>query len=373
LTLRRCVALLACVAVLSACGTAAASPATPAPRPNEQFNQIVAGARSELELAVSWAPGFLDVGQEMRRFTDGFNKQYGLKLSVTSKTGLALPESAARTIDEFRRGAKSSTDIVIGTEAEINEMARAGALLSEPWQAWVKGLDNLKLIAAGGVAIQIQTRMPGITYNSTRLTGASVPKSLGDLLKPQYRGRIATTSSTALFERLALPEVWGQERTVQYVRALAPQIGGIVNCGDEDRVAKGDFDVLVYDCGSARTNQMKAKGTLIGWSEPSDGALLGYLYMGVPKNAAHPNAAKLWINYMLSREAQDIMYEQEFADHHLLAGSRTFAEVDKATKSGVKFYELNTDVVQTDENRGGSKSVGPLLQSIIREALAARR
>ena len=86
MTLRRCVALLACVAVLSACGTAAASPATPAPRPNEQFNQIVAGARSELELAVSWAPGFLDVGQEMRRFTDGFNKQYGLsrRPSITS-------------------------------------------------------------------------------------------------------------------------------------------------------------------------------------------------------------------------------------------------------------------------------------------------
>jgi hypothetical protein len=74
---------------------------------------------------------------------------------------------------------------------------------------------------------------------------------------------------------------------------------------------------------------------------------------------------------MLSREAQDIMYETEFADHHLLAGSRTFAEVDKATKSGVKFYELNTDVVQTEENRGG-RSVAAQMQSIIRDPLVRR-
>ena len=104
----------------------------------------------------------------------------------------------------------------------------------------------------------------------------------------------------------------------------------------------------------------------------SDGGLLGYLYMGVPKNAAHPNAAKLWINYLLSREAQDITYEYEFADHHLLAGSKTFAEVDRATKAGVKFYELTFEVVQADENRGG-KPVRPLLQSLIRDAVANRK
>jgi ABC-type Fe3+ transport system substrate-binding protein len=357
--------------IASACGgTAVASPSVQSAKPNEQLNAIVTGARSELELTLSWAPGFLDVGQEMKRLTDGFNKQYGLKLSVTTKAGPPMRDSAARTIDEFRRGAKSSTDIVLGTEAEISEMARAGALLSEPWQNWAKGVDSLKLVAAGGVAVQVQTRMPGITYNSAKLTGSAVPTSLADLLKPQYRGRIATTSSTALFERLALAEVWGPDRTLAYVRQFAGQVGAVINCGEEDRIAKGEFDIFVYDCGSARTNQMKAKGTLIGWAEPTDGALLGYLYMGVPKNAAHPNAAKLFINYVLSREAQDIMFETEFADHHLLAGSHTFTEVDKSTKAGVKFYELTTEIVQADENRGGKPVV--TVQSQIRDALTRK-
>ena len=94
--------------------------------------------------------------------------------------------------------------------------------------------------------------------------------------------------------------------------------------------------------------------------------------MGVPRNAAHPNAAKLWINYMLSREAQDAMYDYEFADYHLLAGSRTFPEVDKATKSGVKFYELTIEAALVDGSRG-TKQIGPELQSLFQQAVAARR
>ena len=364
---------LALSLLVTSCGGAAVgAPGSATPKLSDQLAAVVSAARAELELTLSWAPGYLDAGQETRSLTDGFNKQYGLKLGVTSKpTGLSLHDSAARVIDEYKRGTKGSTDVVIGTEAEISEMSRAGALYNEPWQTWSPNIVNLRMVAAGGVGVQIQTRTPGITYNSTRLTGTSVPKSLADLLKPQYKGRIATTASTSLFERLALDEVWGPDRTLGYVRALAAQVGGTINCGDEDRIVKGDFDVLVFDCGSARTSQMKARGTLIGWSEPTDAAFLGYLYMAVPKNAVHPNAAKLFINYILGREAQDIMYQSEFADLHTLPGSKTFPDVDRATKTGVKFYELTTEVVESEANRTGKAVTAA--QAAIREALAPKK
>lgn len=355
-----------------ACGTAVANPAPSPTRLNDQTAAVVALARSELQLTLSWAPSFLDVSEEFRREIEGFNRLYGLRIGMTFKAAPSMREATARALQEFQGGMKGSTDIVIGTEAEISELARAGALLAEPWLDWAPNINAPRLIAAGGVAVQVQTRMPGITYNSAKLTGTSVPRSLADLLKPQYKGRIATTQTTAVFERLALAHVWGADQTIAYVRQLAGQVSGFINCGEEDRVATGEFDIFVYDCGSARTLQMKAKGTLIGWYAPTDGAMLGYLYMGIPKNAVHPNAAKLWINYMLSREAQDLMYEYEFADHHLVPGSRTFTEVDRATKAGVKFFELNVEVVQLDAAKG-VKPVGPLLQSILREAVASRK
>ena len=352
----------------AACGsTGTGAPASQAPKLNDQTSALVNAARGELELTLSWAPGFLDYAQEMRRQIDGFNKQYGLNLRVAFRGGPSMTESSARAIREFQEGGKASTDVVLGTETEISDMQKAGALLTEPWVTWASNISNPRYIAAGGVAVRVQTRIPGITYNSGKLQGSDIPRSLSDLLKPQYRGRVATTPDAGMFERLGGTEVWGAEKMLIYARKLGPQVGGLINCGDEDRIASGEFDIFAYDCGSARVAQMKAKGTLIGWTVPTDAALLGYLYMGVPKNAAHPNAAKLWINYMLSRDAQDAMYDYEYTDYHLLAGSRSFAEVDKATKSGVKFYELTVEAVLVDGSRG-AKQIGAELKAIFQQA-----
>lgn len=366
---------LACALLLitAACRAAATgAPPSQTPKLNDQTNALVAAARGEIELTLSWAPGFLDYPQELRRQIDGFNKQYGLSLRVTYKAGSSMPNANAQVIRDYQQGAKASTDVVLGTETEISDLQKSGALLTEPWVTWASNISNPRYVAAGGVAVRVQTRIPGITYNSGKLTGADIPRSLSDLLKPQYAGRVATTPDAGMFERLGGTEVWGVDKMLIYAHKLAPQVAGLIDCGDEDRVASGEFDVFAYDCGSARVAQMKAKGTLIGWTVPTDAALLGYLYMGVPKNAAHPNAAKLWINYMLSRDAQDAMYDYEYADYHLLAGSRTFPEVDKATKSGVKFYELTVEAVLVDGSRG-TKQIGPELQSIFKEAVAARR
>ena len=361
------------VLVAAACGGAnTGAPTAPTPKLNDATSALVAAARGELELALSWAPGFFDYDKEMRRQIDGFNKLYGLNLKVSFKPGASLPESSARTIRDYQQGGKASTDVVLGTETEISDMQKAGALITEPWVTWASNITNPRYVAAGGVAVRVQTRIPGITYNSDRLQGNDIPRTLSDLLKPQYKGRVATTPEPGMFERLGGSEVWGPEKMLIYARKLGPQISGLINCGDEDRVASGEFDVFVYDCGSARVAQMKAKGTLIGWTVPTDAALLGYLYMGVPKNAAHPNAAKLWINYMLSRDAQDAMYDSEYSDYHLLPGSHSFAEVDKATKAGVKFYELTVEAVLVDGSRG-ARDIGPELKSIFQQNPGLRR
>jgi hypothetical protein len=71
---------------------------------------------------------------------------------------------------------------------------------------------------------------------------------------------------------------------------------------------------------------------------------------------------------MVSREAQDVMYQYEFADHYLIPGSRSFVEVDRATKAGVKFYELTVEAVQAEEARG-FKSQTDRFQSIFRQSV----
>jgi len=74
---------------------------------------------------------------------------------------------------------------------------------------------------------------------------------------------------------------------------------------------------------------------------PSDVHIIFYYALSIPKNAAHPNAAKLWANFMLSREAQDIIYESDGMDSHLVEGSKTLPFIQKYEKAGVGFLTLN--------------------------------
>lgn len=357
-------ALLVFAVLVGACGSARAAPAAESKRPNERLDALIAAAREEGELSLSWTAGYLDARAELDRYAAGFNKAYGLDLKVRFVAAGPAGESAARLLEETQAGQPAFTDVFLGTEAQITTLARGAALSPELWSAWAPNIGNLKIVAPGGIAVQVQTRIPGITYNSQRLVGADIPRSLNDLLRPRFRGKVATTPDVATLDRLASPDVWAPDKAMSFVRKLAPQIGGVMQCGDEDRIVSGEFEAFVYDCGSARVAQLKAEGALIGWSVPADGAFLRYLYMGVPKKAAHPNAARLWLNFMLSREAQDIMFQYEYADHHLVAGSRAFVEVDRATKSGVKFYELTVEVLQTEEARG-FRPAAPEMQTIL--------
>lgn len=372
-SLRASVGALAVLAVLlGACGSVRVAPAVQSKGPNEKLEALVAAAREEGELSLSWTAGSLDAPGELNGHVDGFNRAYGLNLKVRFAAAGTASENAARLLEETQAGQPAFTDVFLGTETQIAALARAATLSPELWSTWAPNIGNLKLLAPGGIAVQVQTRIPGITYNSQRLTGADIPRSLNDLLRARFRGKVATTADVSTLDRLASPDVWAPDKASAFVRRLAPQIGGVIECGDEGRIMSGEFDAFVYDCGSARVAQLKAEGALIGWSVPSDAPFVRYLYMGVPKKAAHPNAAKLWLNYMVGRQAQDIMFQHEYADHHLIPGSRSFVEVDRATKAGVKFYELTVESLQAEEARG-FKSTAPEIQTLLLRNLPSTR
>jgi iron(III) transport system substrate-binding protein len=197
-----------------------------------------------------------------------------------------------------------------------------------------------RLLAPGGVAVQLGTRTPGIAYNTTRVSNDLVPTTMQDLLKPQYRGLLASTPYGAGFSVLGSPEIWGEARTIEYVTKLADQTGGLIRCNEMDRLLNGEFDLLALDCG-AEFRASPGKEALIGHVIPSDAAVLSYWYTAVPSHAAHPNAAKLWINYVMGREGQDVLYQSAHADHHLVPGSHVAPDIEALQARGVKFTETD--------------------------------
>jgi len=141
-----------------------------------------------------------------------------------------------------------------------------------------------------------------LVYNKDKVTPEDAPKAWTDLLDPRWKGRVATghpafsgcTGTWALgvkkvhgwdfFEKLALnnPRV-GRS-------AVDPMT--MINAGE-----------CLVGVGSANNSYASAdKGNPIGIVHPSDGLVLCVTPSGIPAHAPHPNAAKLFMEWMLSPE-----------------------------------------------------------------------
>jgi ABC-type Fe3+ transport system substrate-binding protein len=347
--------------VASACGPAqtgpsaappaggSAAPAGSSAAPGGALAEMVEAARREGQLNLVYSQNTTGGAEAVRRWTDGFNRHYGLALNVQFTPGPDMPQMASRLAQQVQAGRTTDTDVFLGTEAHVLQLGQVDGLTPIDWVAWAPNIQDTRLLAPGGVAVEVSSTTPGITYNSTRLTRDEIPTSLEGLLHPRYKGRIASTPYAAIFDRLASPELWGEPRTVGYVTALAENVSGLIRAGEVERIAGGEFDLLAINTNSSDALAWQMRGAPIAHVVPDDAALIQYRYVGVPRTAAHPNAAKLWINYLLGREAQETLYEVGYADHYLLPGSKTASAIEALQAKGVQFTSIDVQWVQRND------------------------
>src|SRR5262245_15904667 len=205
-----------------ACAPAPARPAAPsaggganAPAQTDGLQAVIDGARQEGQLSLVWGAGTMGGREGVARLAEGYNRAYGLNVDVQYTIGLSFPEMAAKVIQEYQAGRRATTDILLGSDNSINTAVRAEALERVDWAAWAPNIRNPALIAGQGEGVTFQTWLPGITYSSSRVSGDAVPRSMQDLLKPQYKGRIASTPYAANLDRLAATDLWGKQRTLE--------------------------------------------------------------------------------------------------------------------------------------------------------------
>ncbi len=148
---------------------------------------------------------------------------------------------------------------------------------------------------------------------------ANVPQDWSDLLKPEYAGQIALAGD---------PRVSNQAIQAVYAAALAnggslddPQPGldffaqlneagnllpGIANAAT---VAAGETPITIrwtYNALSNRDTTAESGGPDIEVVVPASGRFAGVYVQGISAFAPHPNAAKLWQEFLFSDEGQNI-------------------------------------------------------------------
>jgi iron(III) transport system substrate-binding protein len=173
-----------------------------------------------------------------------------------------------------------------------------------------KVLDVYKNYDPDGYYFVTSAGMIGIGYNTGKVKEADAPKNWTDLLDPKWNNSIAlghpAFSGYVGTWTLTLRNQYGW----QFFEKLAtnnPRIGRsindtvtMLNAGESSIAGSGPVGTLL---------ESKQKGNPLAMVYPTDGTVLIIAPSGIMKGCKHPNAARLFMEFLLSEGASRIWVE----------------------------------------------------------------
>ena len=312
--------------------------ATRAEEPSPALATVIEAAKKEPRLNLEWGGGILGGADALKDMAERINAIYGTNITIRFTPGASLPEIVNQVVLANAAGSPSPTDAVIGSEQHAADLADKNVSTPVDWASLLPGRIDPSSVEAEGRAIRIFTTMPGGIIYNTKLA-PSVPTKLTDLLKPEWKGKIASTPYAGSWELLTASDVWG-ERGVDFARELSPQLAGLIRCADLERVASGEFIGFAMDCTGREWVQYQRVGAPLAHVIPEDFAALRYYYFSIPKNAAAPNAAILFVVFLETPEGQKLVWKYANTDLNTYPQSQIEPEVEATEKRGIQFHKI---------------------------------
>jgi iron(III) transport system substrate-binding protein len=237
---------------------------------------------------------------DSKMLADGFKQAYP-KIDATfyRATDAAIME---RILTENRAG-QNLWDVVVTTSFYGHNLTKRGlfATYDSPERRFFKeGYKDPQ-----GAWTSVYTNYAAFGYNTSTVPKGSIPQSYADLLKPEWKDNIGMDSKAYEWFGTMLKSM-GEEKGLAYMRELAKQTQ--LHAGRTliaQLVAAGEF-----------------KGALTAYSQTFEvlkpsGAPVDWVYLnpvfanihpaGVSAKAPHPNAARVFIDFVLSKRGQEIV------------------------------------------------------------------
>ena len=277
---------------------------------------------------VSWYTAHFDT-QTAEGVGNAFMKKYpGIKANVFRSTAQVIYQ---RLSQDMRAGV-AECDVFSSTDVgHYIHLKPSGVFLqwTPPNAANVvaafKGLDpdgQYYVTSAGLICI---------TYNKTKVKESDLPRSWPELTDLKWKDQVSVGhpgfSGYVGTWVVEMRKLYGWQY-FEKLKAINPQIGRSIN----DTVTMLNSGERTIAAGpEATTLESAAKGNPLGVVYPSDGSLLMVSPSAIMKNSKHPNAAKLFMDFLMGPETSEV-YVEYFQDPLLpgiapAAGAKPIAEV----------------------------------------------
>jgi ABC-type Fe3+ transport system substrate-binding protein len=234
-----------------------------------------------------------------------FSEVYpGIKISI----GGGFSNVLDKKIDQQIADRKLEVDAaILQTITDFARWKAAGRLLIfkppgfDAMDASFKDVDG----AFWAIAVNVVPYM----YNTEKVPAAEVPNSALDFLKAQFRGKMVTPypadDDVTLWVFHHIVQKYGWPFMDKYTAAKPNFIQG--HLGEQRSIASGE-NWITFDSIYDMTSLLKRQSTPVDSHFPSVDAMpIWPLTAAIFKDAPHPNAAKLFMSWLLSPEQQAML------------------------------------------------------------------
>ena len=363
--------LLALVMVfaLAACGSTAETPApateapaaepeTPAEEPAAEadpMEDLIAAAKAEGELTVygSCEEEYLAAACQH------FQELYGIKVNYQR---LSTGEVQAKIEEE---NGNPSADVWFGGTTDPYNVCASEGLLEAYEAKNASHLTSDMYRDAQGRWYGIYKGILGFMVNTDELTrrGLEAPQDWQDLLKPEYQGLIwlsnYNTAGTAKLVINTMIQKYGHDEGIQYLVDLDKNIEVYTKSGSgpSKNVGTGECVIGIGFLHDGITQINDNGYTNIQLIVPSSGTSFEIGATAIFKGAAHPNAAKLWIEYALSPECVNLGAQY---------GSYQFLVLDNATQpQAAKDFGLDPENVMDYDFEDATNNIKTYVEEVM--------
>jgi len=273
---------------------------------SERQAKLVEGARAEGEVVI-----YLNLDLIVTNaLTDGFKKKFPfVQPRVARFSGASI---IARVENEARAG-KLAADVILSGELGIlvlidkGVMARYRSPLREMYPEGFKDREGF------WHAYLINVLVP--VYNTRLVSKEEAPQRLEDLLRPRWKGKMAMDSQSYYWFGAVLQQS-GEEAGLRLMQKLNDQNIRFVRGRRllTELVAAGEFDLAVETNLNAVLG-IAQQGAPV-WFAPLKPLYLRPSFLFLAQGAQHPYAGALFIDYLLSEDAQKILVANDRMPAH---------------------------------------------------------
>lgn len=213
---------------------------------------------------------------------------------------------------------------------------------------WEVVEDGIKMKHEDGKYVGIEIFVLGFAYNTDLVTEEEAPKTWADLLDPKWEGKIQfpnpAASGTATLMVMDQMMQQGEEEAWEYFEKLVAQSNSMPDSGSAPTtaVSMGEahigigFDFMAYE--------QKDKGESVDFIVPDKTPVLVNPATLI-ENGPNPEGGKDFMDFLLSKEAQEIMSNW----HHIPINPEVESKTPLSLES-VKKHANNLDIDWVNEN-----------------------